>query len=82
VYVTGSHKDCTYNLWLIKEFKDKGKLSEGDSKFQRLLRSALENPDNYLLSVDGDTVAYPELRALHGLDEPPDDADDVDEHTV
>jgi hypothetical protein len=41
VFITGSHKNCSYDAVYIKEFKRDGVLTEGSAKFDRILRNAL-----------------------------------------
>ena len=55
-YITGTHKDCQYDCWLIKAFKKSGVLTEGSAAFNALLKKALQdinlgvmNPDTLLI---------------------------------
>jgi len=59
VFVTGAHKDCTYQAWYIKQDKKSGVLGEGTSEFQRILTNALKDAPCMMLLPTGDTVPVP-----------------------
>lgn len=53
IFLAGSHQTCSYQGYLIKEFKRAGVDTEGSQSFQQKLLSALSNPATDYLSPEG-----------------------------
>ena len=57
-YLRGSHRDCSYSLIWIKQFKKAGRETEGGASFDRTLRASLSeklrDPLSFPDAEDGD----------------------------
>lgn len=82
IYLTGSHKNCSYSAWYIKDFKKSGREVEGGKAFNKVLRAALADADRFWMiyheeddrveiTDEGDGANPPAALPLAGPENPP-----------